>query len=139
MSPRLLRRPDAQELEDTGLLQHPDDDHHPHQQEDDIPVDAHLMRIEDLVARGDPGDDHRRRRHQNDQHLVDLLGRDHDERGDEDTQRQEGVHHDRTAFSRTGPSKLSAGHAGTETAAIGRAAMPHALRRMAGRPRPAGR
>jgi hypothetical protein len=51
-APRALRRPDRQELENSCLTQDSDEDHHPEQQEDDIPVDAGLGREVDLVPAG---------------------------------------------------------------------------------------
>ena len=60
--PRALGRPDREVLEDAGLLEDADDEHHPEQQEDDVPVDPRVLGEEDLVP-ADSTDGHHRRRH----------------------------------------------------------------------------
>ena len=86
---RPLGRPDRQEVEHAGLLDHADDDHHAEQQEDDVPVDALVLGVEDRRA-GDQAEN----RHQagGDQDRLDLvrpLGGDEPERDDEYRQRQQ--------------------------------------------------
>ena len=102
-------RPDRQEVEHAGLLDHADDDHHAEQQEDDVPVDALVLGIEHFLA-GDQAE----HRHQagGDQDRLDLvcaLGGDEPEGDDEDRQRQHAEPARRAAGSVVGSGDCQAG------------------------------
>ena len=49
-----LGRPDRDVFEDAGLPEHADDDHHPQQQKDDVPVDSGLAGVEDILGSTTP-------------------------------------------------------------------------------------
>ena len=55
---RAFRCPDRDVLEDTGLAEHADDDHHAQQQKDDVPVDSGLMGVEDVGGADNPENHH---------------------------------------------------------------------------------
>ena len=85
---RTFGGPDRQEVENAGLLDHADDDHHSEQQEDDVPVDALVLRIEDFRAGDQAEDGHQARGDKDRLDLVGPLGGDEPERDDEYRQRE---------------------------------------------------
>ena len=86
--PGQLRRVDRQVLERAGPPHYPDDQHHPEQQEDDIPVDAGLPGVERLLGVDDPEREDQRSPPERGSHPVDPLGGDQDVHADEDRHRQ---------------------------------------------------
>jgi hypothetical protein len=79
-------RPDRDVFEDTGLPQHADDNHHPQQQKDDVPIDSGVMGVEHILGTDHPHGHHHRRPAQRDDGLVDAVAGDQrvgdDEHGD---------------------------------------------------------
>jgi hypothetical protein len=71
-----LDRPDRDVFEDARLAQDADDDHHAEQQEDDIPVDAGLPRVEGVVGPDDAEDRQNGGSDERHGHLVDPVGGD---------------------------------------------------------------
>ena len=69
-------RPDRDVLEDTGLPQHADDDHHAQQQKDDVPVDSGVVGVEHVGGADHPDGHHDRRTAERDDGLVDAVAGD---------------------------------------------------------------
>src|SRR5271169_1904941 len=81
--------PDRGVFEDAGLPQYADDDHHPQQQKDDVPVDSGVAGIKHVVGIDDRQGDHDRSARQRHQCFVDAFGghqrvggKEHDDRDD---------------------------------------------------------
>ena len=86
MAAGLLRRPEGEELEEPGLLEHADDDHHPEEKEDDVPVDAGVLGEERGLRVDQSDDDHAGDPAERGGDAVDALGRDEGVGDDEDRQ-----------------------------------------------------
>jgi hypothetical protein len=63
-------------FEDTGLPQHADDDHHPQQQKDDIPIDSGVVGVKHVGGADHPDGHHHGGAAQCDEGLVDAVAGD---------------------------------------------------------------
>ena len=89
---RAFGGPDRDVLEDAGLPQHADDDHHPEQQKDDVPVDSGLTGEENIFRTEDPKRDHDGRTDERDECLVDAITGDQRVGDHEHGDREDGHH-----------------------------------------------
>ena len=86
-------RPQCQELEEPGLLEDADDDHHPEEQEDDVPVDAGVWSKNADLGVDEADHDHRGHAAEGGGDPVDPLGRDEGVADDEDRDGGRGEDH----------------------------------------------
>ena len=105
---RALGGPDGGELEHAGPAQHRDDDHHAEEQEDDVPVDAGLPRVERVLGADHAEAEHQGRADQRDHGLVHPFGGDEDIRDHEHRDRDHRGHGLSPCHGRGGYSAASA-------------------------------